>query len=82
MIAAERPHRRARILILYETIYPDFIGGLEVRNFELAGALARRGHDVTLAGFVAAPRVLPPLEGSAPVRIVSLGRRHDLYDGL
>jgi len=38
-------------LILYETVYPDFIGGVETRNHELARALVRRGHEVTLAGF-------------------------------
>jgi L-malate glycosyltransferase len=40
-----------KILLVYETVYPDFIGGVETRNFELAAALRRRGHEVTLAGF-------------------------------
>jgi glycosyltransferase involved in cell wall biosynthesis len=40
-----------KLLILYETVYPDFIGGVELRNYELAAALCRRGHEVTLAGF-------------------------------
>ncbi len=40
-----------KLLILYETIYPQFIGGVEHRNYELAAALCRRGHEVTLAGF-------------------------------
>lgn len=40
-----------KLLIVYETVYPDFIGGVEHRNHELAVALCRRGHQVTLAGF-------------------------------
>ena len=40
-----------KLLIVYETVYPDFIGGVELRNYELAAALCRRGHEVTLAGF-------------------------------
>lgn len=57
-----------RILLLYETLYPSSIGGAERRNFELAQALATRGHDVTLAGFGEGPETLPP-----GVRILSLG---------
>jgi glycosyltransferase involved in cell wall biosynthesis len=40
-----------KILLVYETVYPDFIGGVESRNYELATALRLRGHEVTLAGF-------------------------------
>ena len=40
-----------KILLLYPTVFPDFIGGVEHRNHELGAALARRGHEVTLAGF-------------------------------
>jgi glycosyltransferase involved in cell wall biosynthesis len=40
-----------KLLIVYETVYPDFIGGVELRNYELAAALCRRGHEVTLAGY-------------------------------
>ncbi len=40
-----------KLLIVYETVYPDFIGGVELRNHEVAAALCRRGHEVTLAGF-------------------------------
>lgn len=43
-----------KLLIVYETVYPDFIGGVEHRNYELAAALCRRGHEVTLAGFCGA----------------------------
>jgi len=57
-----------RILILYETVYPDFIGGVEHRNYALALALARRGHEVTLAGFLTGAASEPP-----GVRVLSLG---------
>jgi glycosyltransferase involved in cell wall biosynthesis len=40
-----------KILLVYETVYPDFIGGVEHRNHELAAALRQRGHEVTLTGF-------------------------------
>jgi len=57
-----------RILILYETVYPDFIGGVEHRNYALALALGRRGHEVTLAGFLTGAASEPP-----GVRVLSLG---------
>ena len=57
-----------KLLIVYETIYPQFIGGVELRNYELAAALCRRGHEVTLAGFCG------DLTSSVPnLRILSLG---------
>jgi glycosyltransferase involved in cell wall biosynthesis len=49
-----------RILILYDTVYPDFIGGVEHRNYELAEALARCGHEVTLGGLCAGSRQVSP----------------------
>ena len=66
--------RKLKILIFYETVYPDFIGGLELRNFELARALATRGHEVTLAAF-SASRIVPPPN----VRLILLGPRRHLY---
>jgi L-malate glycosyltransferase len=64
-----------KILILYETVYPDFIGGVEHRNHELAAALARRGNEVTLAGFC------KPLPGIPPrLRVQSLGELGKLYN--
>lgn len=64
-----------KILILYPTVYPDFIGGVEHRNYELAAALARRGHQVTLAGFC------KPLPGIPPRLLVqSLGELQGLYN--
>lgn len=64
-----------RILLLYEAVYPDNIGGVETRNFELGRALARRGHEVTLAGFCA------PLPGEPPnLRVLPLGPSPRLYN--
>jgi len=64
-----------KILILYETVYPDFIGGVEHRNYALAEALCRRGHEVTLAGFC------KPLPGIPPrLQVLSLGELGSLYN--
>ncbi len=64
-----------KVLILYETVYPDFIGGVEHRNYELAAALCRRGHEVTLAGFCR------PLPGIPPrLKVHSLGELGALYN--
>lgn len=64
------------LLFLYETIYPDFIGGIELRNHEVAAALCRRGHQVTLAGLCNGV-----LTGAPPdLRILSLGTRGGLYN--
>lgn len=69
------PSRPLKILIVYETVYPDFIGGVEHRNFELGAALARRGHEVTLTGFC------KPLPGIPPRLVVrSLGELGPLYN--
>ncbi|HEV2844165.1 MAG TPA: glycosyltransferase family 4 protein, partial [Thermoanaerobaculia bacterium] len=64
-----------KILIVYETVYPDFIGGVEHRNYELAAALCRRGHEVTLTGFC------KPLPGIPPrLKVRSLGELGALYN--
>ncbi len=63
-----------KILLLYEAVYPDFLGGVESRNHELAIALARRGHEVTMAGF----RKARPSPDPPGVRVLSLGERESL----
>ncbi|MEA2562353.1 MAG: hypothetical protein QOH06_3857 [Acidobacteriota bacterium] len=50
------------ILLVYDCIYPQSVGGVEHRNHELARALTARGHQVTLAGFAdtpSEPSILP-----------------------
>lgn len=44
-----------RVLFAYDCLYPGSIGGVEHRNRELAIALGKRGHDVTLAGWSTGP---------------------------
>ncbi len=61
-----------RLLLLYETLYPSTIGGIEQRNAELAVALAKRGHRVTLAGLGQAAE-------QNGVRVRSLGQTTRLY---
>jgi len=64
-----------KLLIVYETVYPDFIGGVELRNYELAAALCRRGHEVTLAGFCGG--LTSTVEN---LHILSLGELGGLYN--
>jgi glycosyltransferase involved in cell wall biosynthesis len=64
-----------KLLIVYETVYPDFIGGVEHRNYELAAALCRRGHQVTLAGFCGS--LASTVEN---LQILSLGELGQLYN--
>jgi glycosyltransferase involved in cell wall biosynthesis len=66
--------RALSILLFYDCIYPESVGGVEHRNHELAKALAARGHRVTLAGFAAAPS--SPCAG---VDILPVGRPGRLY---
>jgi len=62
-----------RILLFSDSLYPEFVGGIERRNADLAAALARRGHAVTLAGFGAGGPSAPG------VRVISLGARRPVY---
>jgi glycosyltransferase involved in cell wall biosynthesis len=69
------PGAELRLLLLNEAVYPDFVGGVETRNAGLAQALARRGHEVTLAGFCG------PLSDNPPrLRVRSLGPSPRLYN--
>ncbi len=67
--------RPLRILNLFDAIYPDSIGGIERRNYELATLLGGRGHEVTLAGW--AERESFPADG---VRVLPVGRSRPLYE--
>ncbi|HEV7667301.1 MAG TPA: glycosyltransferase family 4 protein [Thermoanaerobaculia bacterium] len=66
--------RRLSILLLYDCIYPGSVGGVEHRNYELARALAARGHRVTLAGFADGKDTPAP-----GVETLPLGPRGRLY---
>ena len=65
-----------KLLIFYETVYPDFIGGVELRNYEVAAALCRRGHEVTLAGFCRGSLTTD----LANLRLLPLGALDSLYN--
>ena len=70
-----------RLLILYETLYPEHAGGIETRNHELARALAGRGHVVTLAGFGLPAPASAAVDGEAGrVERRLLGDPRTLYD--
>ena len=63
-----------RLLLLYDVVYPEHVGGVEHRNFELGRALAARGHAVTLGGLCAARG-----EAAPGVRYLPLGPDLPLY---
>lgn len=64
-----------RILLFYDCIYPESLGGVEHRNRELATTLARRGHEVTLAGWSSRPA-----RSADGVTVLPLPYRQPLYD--
>ena len=66
--------RGLNLLLVYDCIYPESLGGVEHRNHELAKALGARGHRVTLAGFTAEPRRIGPT-----AEILSIGEPGRLY---
>lgn len=73
----ERP---LRWLFFYDCIYPESVGGVEHRNYELARELGRLGHEVVLSGWANGPgephsnvRVVPVARASR--RYVARGRR-------
>jgi glycosyltransferase involved in cell wall biosynthesis len=70
-----------RVLLLYDCVYPESIGGVEHRNHQLALALAGRGHEVRIAGWASEPRRPAPgveviqLPGRGPERAGGERRR-------
>ncbi len=71
---------RLTILILYDGVYPETLGGVEMRNFDLARALQERGHQVVLGGLTRdAPETVEGIEvcsvGQAEARYNRSGRR-------
>ena len=63
-----------KILLIYDCVYPESVGGVEHRNHEMAKALGDLGHQVTIAGFTTRPRRIGPRS-----RVESLGRPGELY---
>ena len=66
-----------KVTIVYDVIFPYVVGGMQLRNWEIARRLARRGHEVTLIGTKA-------WSGSSTiekdgVRILGVGRARHLY---
>ena len=73
-------NRPLRWLFFYDCIYPESVGGVEHRNYELARELGRLGHEVVLSGWANGPgaphlnvRVQPVARASR--RYVARGRR-------
>jgi len=64
-----------KILLLYDCVYPESLGGVEHRNHELAAALGGLGHEVTIAGFAVSSR-----DVAKNARVLSLGPPGKLYD--
>ncbi len=69
--------RPLRIVLVYDCVFPDSVGGIERRNDELARALAERGHRVTLAGW---HRPGSESRHGDRVRVEPLGPPATLYD--
>lgn len=81
-MSAQRDEARPlRLLVLYESLYPDYAGGIESRNFEMARALAERGHEVTLAGFGTARPESRPVLGFGDGAPLGAGRIERLVLG-
>lgn len=76
----ERP---LRWLFFYDCIYPESLGGVEHRNYELARELGRLGHEVVLSGWAESPAEPHPNVRVQPVarasrRYLTRGRRSGL----
>ena len=65
-----------KILLVYDCIYPESLGGIEHRNYCLAQALAERGHSVTIAGWGKTAHVPSP-----GVTLLFLEYRAAIHDG-
>jgi glycosyltransferase involved in cell wall biosynthesis len=49
-VQLQKPDRLS-VLLVYDCIYPDSVGGVEHRNREIAEQLSKRGHRAVLAGW-------------------------------
>ncbi|NCO74521.1 MAG: glycosyltransferase family 4 protein [Cyanobacteria bacterium] len=68
--------KKLKIIFIYDCIYPDSLGGVEFRNYQLAKFLLEKGHNITLAGWVKENK--HPLN----VTIISLPFSKKLYNSL
>lgn len=69
------PLRPLKILLVYDCVYPESLGGVEHRNYHLAKVLAERGHSVTLAGWSKEAKQLFP-----GVKVLPLPFEQSLYN--
>jgi glycosyltransferase involved in cell wall biosynthesis len=67
-----------KLLFVYDCLYPESVGGVEHRNRELGMALARRGHEVTLAGWT---RGFTPLAHGHGLRTLQMRLSGPIADG-
>lgn len=68
-------NKHLKVLILYDCIYPESLGGVEHRNYCVAKALAEKGHKITLAGWCEKPDFPFP-----NVRVTPLPLQTSLYN--
>lgn len=68
--------KNLKIIFIYDCIYPDSLGGVEFRNYQLAKFLIEKGHNITLAGWVKEKK--HPLN----VTIIPLPFAEKLYNSL
>jgi len=66
-----------KIALVYDVIFPYVIGGMQLRNWEIARRLVRRGHEVTLIGTKAWSG--PSTIEKDGVRILGVARQRPLY---
>lgn len=67
--------RPLHLLLLYDGVYPETLGGVEMRNFDLARALAARGHTVVLGSL--SDGQTGSIDG---LEILPVGRPHARYN--
>ena len=67
--------KKLKILFVYDCIYPESLGGVEHRNYQLAKYLSKKEHIITLAGWT--KKSTSPLEN---VQVLSLPLRESLYN--
>ena len=64
-----------RIALVYDCVYPESLGGVEHRNYQLARALGARGHHVALVGWASAAG--SPAPGVEVLPLPGRGATHD-----